>query len=129
MSKQAIVADTNIIVHLLNGVKSVVNYLDGRQVYLSFISEMELLGWSRVQPSDVKLIEDFVLSCYYIDYSYQIKQTAIRYIYEYNLKLPDSFIASSAFHFSLPLFTSDKIFLRVKEIEVITFDPISDIIL
>lgn len=44
MSGNSLLIDTNIALYLLNGDNTIAELLDGKDVYLSFISELELLG-------------------------------------------------------------------------------------
>lgn len=43
MSGNKFLIDTNIALYLLSGNKTIANILDGADLYLSFISELELL--------------------------------------------------------------------------------------
>ncbi len=123
MNRLPLLIDSNIAIHLLKGTEAIVEFLDQRQTYLTFISEVELLGWSKLTEVETAAIQDLVASCNYLDYSFQIKNEAIQLIRKHNLKLPDAFIAATASYYQLPLFTSDKIFARVIEISTINFDP------
>ena len=54
MNGISVVADTNIIVYMLNGNKRIAEWLNGKEVYLSFVTELELFGkWGRVGVSSV----------------------------------------------------------------------------
>ena len=44
MSGKEILADTNIIIYLLQGDNTLEDILQGKQLYVSFITELELLG-------------------------------------------------------------------------------------
>jgi predicted nucleic acid-binding protein len=123
MSSFPVLIDSNIAIQLLKGSEAVVEFLDARQTYISFISEVELLGWSKLSEVEILAIQEFFADCNYLDYSFQIKNEAIQLIRKHNLKLPDAFIAATALYYHLPLFTSDKIFNRVSEISKIGFDP------
>ena len=64
MSGISIVSDTNPLIYLLNGNFEAANYLDGKQVWLSVISELELFGkkgLSDVEKDEIDFLLDFVL--------------------------------------------------------------------
>ena len=44
MNGNSIVSDTNPLIYLLDGKKKAADYLDGKQVWISVISELELFG-------------------------------------------------------------------------------------
>ena len=52
MSGINIVLDTNLVLHLLNGDATLGEYLENKNVYVSFITELEVLGYKG------QLIED-----------------------------------------------------------------------
>lgn len=128
MNRFPLLIDSNIAIHLLKGTEAIVEFLDQRQTYISFISEVELLGWSKLADEEIVTIHDLISGCNYLDYSFQIKNEAIQLIRKHNLKLPDAFIAATAFYYQLPLFTSDKVFTRVTSISKIDFDPVTGLI-
>ena len=52
MSGISIIVDTNIVVYLLNGNERVAELLNGNEIYLSFITELELFGKKDLTPSE-----------------------------------------------------------------------------
>ncbi len=49
MNGDNILIDTNIALYLLNGDSVVAEILDGKNVYVSFITELELLGFHEIR--------------------------------------------------------------------------------
>lgn len=77
MSGNSLLIDTNIALYLLNGDNTIAELLDGKDVYISFISELELLGFQDLRDEDVPLIEEFLDSCIIVDLNQAIKRTTI----------------------------------------------------
>ncbi len=117
MSGISILADTNIIVYLLNGNDRIAELLDGKEVYLSFISELELFGKRNLTASEKRKIQSLLDDCVIVDINASIKATVIRLREKYALKLPDAIVAATAIEYNLPLFTADKQLAVVNELK------------
>lgn len=115
--------DSNIIMYLLNGDKRAYDLLDGAATALSFVSEIELLGWPNITEKETIIIERFIAASYYYDYSQYIKKRAIELRIKYKLKLGDSFIVATAIEFDLTLISADKQFSKVKELQYLNYSP------
>lgn len=107
MSGDSIVIDTNIALYLFNGDETIAELLDGRNVYLSFISELELLGYRGVTDEARRHISGFIKDSIIIGINEHIKKITIDLRIKYNLKIPDAIIAASALYLNLPLFSAD----------------------
>ena len=114
--------DTNIILYLLNGDKTLVNLLDKKTWYLSFITELELLGFKQLDEAEEKTIRELLEQCMIIDINPPIKRKAIQIRRSTGLKLPDCIIASSAMYLDMPLITTDKDFTDIPGIELILYE-------
>ena len=62
-----IVCDTNPIIYLLDGNQNIAKILDGKQIYLSVITELELFGKPNLSIRDNKIIEVLLDECFVID--------------------------------------------------------------
>jgi hypothetical protein len=51
--------DTNILVDLAEGRKGTNDYLDGNDLYVSVISEIELLGWHKITTQQKLFLKNF----------------------------------------------------------------------
>ena len=122
MSGNSLVADTNIVLYLLSGDETVANLLNDRQVYLSFISELELLSYKHLTDKENKRIEEFLSVCHIIDINDRIKENSIHIKRKYGLKLPDSIIAGTAMFLDFPLITADSDFVKIKELEQLLYE-------
>jgi predicted nucleic acid-binding protein len=119
MSGDSIVVDTSLIINLFNGVSEVQELITGRSLFVSIITEIEVLSFPNITPEDSKLLKDFLSECYIIDIESAIKDITIQIRSQYKVKLPDAVIAATAIYFDLPLFTMDKGFNRITDLQAV----------
>jgi predicted nucleic acid-binding protein len=119
MSGDSIVVDTSLIINLFNGVNEVQELITGRSLFVSIITEIEVLSFPNITPKDSRLLKDFLSECYIIDIESAIKDITINIRSQYKVKLPDAVIAATAIYFDLPLFTMDKGFNRIKDLQAV----------
>lgn len=122
MSGNKLFVDTNIFLYLLDGEKTVADVLSGNQIYISFITELELLSFHKLTSSDEIRIKQLIKDVTIIDINNDIKQNAIEIRQEYQLKLPDAIILASAKFLDIALFTADKQLNKVKNIKLILYE-------
>jgi predicted nucleic acid-binding protein len=122
MNGDRILIDTNTAIYLLDGDTTLAGLLDQKSVYLSFITQLELLGYSGITPETEKMIFDLIESCVVIDINSSIKFEVIRLRRKYSIKLPDSIVAATALYFDLPLLTADKNFVKVAELNLMLYE-------
>ena len=67
MNGSRLLIDTNIALYLLDGDGRVAELLDGQDIYLSFISELELLGFKHLDAKEEAIVLDFISKCTVID--------------------------------------------------------------
>jgi predicted nucleic acid-binding protein len=77
MSGTNILLDTNIVLYLLNGEETLIPLLDERNLFLSFITQLELLGNRHLKPRDILKIKQFISECTVIDITPAIKELVI----------------------------------------------------
>ncbi len=121
MSGDKIFVDTNILVYLFQGDAEIARILDGKDIVISFITEMELLSFPKASKKELKYISSFINHCQVIHINNSIKETAISYRKSYSLKLPDAIVAASADYFNLPLFTADRDFEKIAELNLLLY--------
>ncbi|MFO0322977.1 MAG: PIN domain-containing protein [Bacteroidota bacterium] len=83
---------------------------------MSFITEIELLGYHKISKKEKQEIKNFIDECIVIDMNNDIKKHIIDIRSKHNIKLGDCFIAGTALYADLPFITSDKGFERIKEL-------------
>ncbi len=122
MNGNKLFIDTNIVLYLLSGDQTLAELLDEKQLHVSFITQLELLGFKDINTKERKLIENFLSECIIIDINNRIKSIVIKIKQENSVKLPDSIIMASAMYLDLPLLTSDADFKKVKELDLIYYE-------
>ena len=122
MNGNKLFVDTNIVLYLLSGDKTLSELLDGKQLYISFITQLELLGYKGISERERVFVEEFLSQCIIVDINNRIKSEVIRIKQNYNVKLPDSIIMSSAIYLDLPLITADADFKKVEELNLLYYE-------
>jgi predicted nucleic acid-binding protein len=122
MSGNNVFIDTNTAIYLLDGDTSLAAILHHKRLYLSFITQLELLGYPGVTKDDEFQIENMLESSVIIDINNSIKSEAIRLRRKYAIKLPDCIIAATAIYLDLPLITTDKGFRKLKELNLMLYE-------
>lgn len=122
MNGNKLFLDTNIILYLLNGDETLAELLNGKQIYISVITELELLAYKGITKKEEKVIHEFVSQCKVIAISGEVKRETIRIRKTYHTKLPDSIIIATALYLDLPLITSDVEFKKVEELTLIHYE-------
>lgn len=121
MNGNRLFLDTNIILYLLNGDKTLAEILNGKQLYISVITELELLGFKGITSDEESIIREFIEQCKTITINTPIKKHTIQIRKRYNTKLPDSIIIATALYLDLPLITSDADFKKVDELTLLHY--------
>lgn len=122
MNGKGILADTNILLYLLKGDETIMNWLQKKEVYISFITELELLGYSKITIREDAQIQRLLKDCYLIPLNDTIKEAYVYIRRHYPLKLADSIIAASAISLNIPLITADKKIRIIDELEVLFYE-------
>ncbi len=122
MSGNKLFLDTNIILYLLNGDETLAELLNAKQLYISVITELELLAFKGITEEEEQVIKTFVAQCKVISITSAIKAETIRIRKLYGTKLPDSIIIATAVYLEIPLITSDSDFEKVQELTLFKYD-------
>ncbi|MEO3405829.1 type II toxin-antitoxin system VapC family toxin [Mucilaginibacter sp. CAU 1740] len=122
MSGKEILVDTNIMLYLLNGDTAIEELLQGKQIYISFITELELLGFKGLSDQQEKQIKNLLDDCSIISMSNSLKDQYVEVKKKHSLKLPDAIIAATAIFFNLPFITSDKQFRTIDRLKLIVYE-------
>ncbi len=119
MSGIRIVSDTNPLIYLLGGDELAAKHLDGKECWLSVITELELYGKKDLTKADKYQIQLLLDSCFITDLLPGIKEIVKNLQPSSSLKLPDLIIAATALYLGLPLLTADIGFKKVKGLDII----------
>ncbi len=122
MSGNKLFLDTNIVIYFLSVDNTLAEFIDKKTIYVSFITQLELLSYPRLSSSEEDRINHFLSNCVVVDINSTIKKSVINIRRSYRLKLPDSIIIATALHFDLPLVTSDNAFNKVEELETVYYE-------
>jgi predicted nucleic acid-binding protein len=95
--------------------------LNKKKLYLSFISQLELLGFKDITSKQQTEIGKFISECIVIDINEEIKREVILLRRSSKLKLPDSIVLATAKYLSLPLVTADLDFKTIENTELIIY--------
>lgn len=124
MKADSLLLDSNIVVHVLNGNLPLAVELEGRRLYLSVVSRMELLSWpGNVKERDIWLTQ-FMQECQLVEMNRDVQDKAIELRKMHKLSLADAVIAATAVHLDVALLTADKGFKKLgSDIRVIIVEP------
>ena len=118
MSGFSFVADTNFLIDIHEGREKVEPFLDG-SVVISVISEIELLGWYKLNKSEKDKLRALLDDCFMFELTAEIRKLTIEIRQSNKIKTPDAIIAATSKYLQLPLVTSDKGFKNINGIELI----------
>lgn len=122
MNGNNIVADTSLLVNFFNGIEPAGKILKGQNIWVSAISEIELLSYSALTKSQTKIIRSFLDECMISELSRPVREIAIEIRKKQKLKVPDAVIAATSIHLDFPLITMDNDFEKVNNLNVIVID-------
>jgi tRNA(fMet)-specific endonuclease VapC len=121
------IQDTNAIVSLLKGNKSLVDCIEQADwIGISIISQIEFLAFPDLSDDDVKLFEEFQHRIDIIDLTHGEKHFIsniidIRKSYK-KIKLPDAIIIAAAIVNNCTLVTADKDLQKIDEVDILSFE-------
>lgn len=117
--------DTNAIIALLKNEGNLSDILRNySEVYISVVSVLEFQSFQNIGASNLVLFDRFLSRITVVDLTQSnhllLKEIiAIRQIK--TLKLPDAVIAGTSIVLNADLFTADRSFLKIEEINVVTW--------
>lgn len=116
MNGKKIVLDTNVVLYILAD-KKLREILSENYIYISFVTELELLSYPKISKEEKRIILSFLEKVKIIDIENDIKKHTIDLRKSYNLKLPDAIICATAKHYDFILITEDKKLLNIEKIK------------
>ena len=121
MSGNKYLLDTNVLLYLFAGDRTVADLIQGKQIFISFITQLELLGFHEITQDEKDKIRDFLSRCTVIDINSEIKNLTIEVRKKYKLKLPDALIAATSQYLNIPMISADKQFKKIDEINILFY--------
>ncbi len=122
MNGKEILVDTNIFLYLMKGNDTLEEMLQGKNIYVSFITELELIGFKNMTEKEEKHIELLLSDCLVLSINNSIKEKYIEVRRKHHLKLADAIIAATAITSNIPLITAAKQFKTIKELKLVTYE-------
>ncbi len=114
-------ADTNILISILEGDKRLLPYLD-KLLAVSFVSEIELLGKPAITEKEIKSCRALLNDCIILPYSEDIKELAIGIKQKRKITLVDAMIAATGTKYKFPILTFDKGFSKIQAINLLLLE-------
>ncbi len=122
MNGNRLLLDTNTVLYVLGGDETLASFLNGKELFISVISELELLSFKNITPKETKSISSFLNELRIENISEEIKKATIEIRRSSNLKLPDCIIAATSMVLNIPLITSDKQLGSVKGLDIVIYE-------
>ena len=122
MIGKEILVDTNIILYLLRGNDTLQDILQGKTIYISFITELGLIGFQKITVEEEQQVQALLDECVILPLTNEMKKVYVSLRKTYQLKLADAMIAATAISSGIPLITADKQFRKVTEINLIAYE-------
>lgn len=122
MSGNSIFLDTNIVLYLLSGDDTIADFLNNKTVFLSFITELELLGYKEINAEELSKVESLVADSTVIDINPDIKKIVIDLRKSNKIKLPDAIIAATSHYLNIPFMTSDKDLTKLTDLNILLYE-------
>ncbi|MBK9273040.1 MAG: type II toxin-antitoxin system VapC family toxin [Flavobacteriales bacterium] len=122
MRNERIAIDTNILLYILGGDKSLASLLAGKDVVASAMVRMEAMVYHGKDEGHLEHVHAFLRRCEVVEIHRSVQDLAVDLRLRYKLKLPDAIIAATATHLGIPLITADKVFSKLDpEFEVVVY--------
>ena len=122
MTGNSLLLDTNTVLYLLAGDETLAEFLNGKKLYISIITELELLSYKHFKVKDLKILNEFLAELQIENINQEIKNFAIQIRRSSNLKLPDCIIAATSIGLGIPLISADKALKTVDSLDLIIYE-------
>jgi len=121
MNGKDLLIDTNILVYFFEGRDGARELLEEKNLYVSSITVIELLGYAGLSSEQENLIRSFLDLCIIVELDESIRERTIALRKQYSIKTPDAIIAATALELSIPLATADRGFSRIDRLTLVNF--------
>lgn len=114
-----ILVDTNILINLSEGKNGIDRYLDNAFIFVSVITEIELLGWHKLTESQNQFYQSLLKDCQIVELTPEVRKNAIAIRKTNKIKVPDAIIAATSMYLDIPLLTFDSGFSKIKNLNLL----------
>ena len=122
MNGNKLLLDTNTVLYVLGGDETLAQFLHGKELHLSVISELELLSFKKITQKEIKAISAFLSELAIENLTDEIKKTTIEIRKSTNLKLPDCIIAATSKSMNMSLVTADKQLSSIPGLDIVLYE-------
>ena len=122
MNGNKFVLDTNAVLYVLGGDETLSDFLFEKELYISVITEMELLSYKNITAKERQQVKEFLEAFNIINIGEDIKEKTIEVKKNSLMKLPDSIIAATSIVLKIPLVTSDKQFKTISTLNLLYYE-------
>ncbi len=91
------------------------------QLFVSVITEIELLGYHGISVDDKNKIKYFLSECMLVPLNNEIKNISIDLKQTLKIKTPDAIVAATSIFNQIPLVTSDKGFEKIQDLDLFLY--------
>lgn len=116
-----IILDSNIIIYSLQPQnENLINWLKGHSLYVSAISQLEVLGYHKITQNEILFAQRYFSKCYTISIQQNIIDKAVSLRQIKSMSLGDAIIAATASLYKFTLVTANtKDFNHIEKLELI----------
>jgi len=122
MNGNNILLDTNTVLYFLSGDQTVADFIQEKKLFISIITELELLSYKNLTTKEIKVITNFLKEIHIENISQEIKEQSIKIRRSSNLKLPDCIIAATSISLEIPIFSADKELRNIDGLDFIFYE-------
>lgn len=122
MNGNSVLLDTNTVLYFLGGDQTLSDFISDKKVYISVITELELLGYKKLISKELNLVTRFIQAIQVIPITEEIKETTVKIRRSSSIKLPDCIIAATSIAMNLPLITADKGMKKIPGLDMILYE-------
>jgi predicted nucleic acid-binding protein len=122
MNGNRVLADTNVFINLTEGKGNVEPFLENKIVFISVVSEIELLGWHKIYENEKIFFAALIEDCSIVELIKPIKDMTILLKQKHKIKLPNAIVAATAIFLGIPLLTFDTDFSKIEELDLILLE-------
>lgn len=122
MNGNKLLLDTNAVLYVLSGDETLAEFLNGKELYISVITELELLSFKKLTNKETKIINTLLSELEIVNITEEIKKHTILIRKNSSLKLPDCIIAATSIALDIPIISSDKQLSNLKGLNIILYE-------